>query len=323
MDLIEALDAASIEYRETGAENEIVLCCPFCVEQGESPDERFRLGINTKDGAMNCFNCGKKGRGEFSFQELQRVLDTGEIEEQQEGRKHKKKTPIEVALPDDFEILKQASSQQDHWNNVAYRYIKIRGVTLHQIEHKKIGYSMVGDFHHRIVFPVYYKGKLQGLVGRDFTEKQELKYKNSIGDKTIYNLPDKPQKSICLVEGIFDALAVERGAKSLGIDSGGLLGHSLKDAQLELIESYKTIYLWLDPDVAGLKGTLKIAEKLGTEFRDKVVRVILPKTFKHPEAEDYDPSDMDRIEVTRRLSKAKVFTEELQMKLRAWMAFDE
>lgn len=323
MDLIEALETAGIEYRETGAENEITLCCPFCTEQGESPDTRFRLGVNTSNGMLNCFNCGKKGRGEYSFQEIQRVLDTGEIEAQQEERRHRKHKPTEIKLPDDFEIIKQASSKQDHWNNVAYRYLKIRGVTLGEIERKKIGYSMVGDLHHRVIFPVYYRGKLQGLVGRDFTDTQEPKYKNSVGDKTLYNLPDHPSKAICLVEGIFDALAVERGAKKLDIDSGGLLGHSLKDAQLEMIEPYKNLYLWLDPDAAGVKGTISVAKKIRREMPKKMIRAILPRTFHHPTAEDYDPSDMDKQEVTKRLAHAQVFTEELEMKLQHWVAFDE
>ena len=245
MDIREALEAADIEVHGEG--DEIKICCPFCIEEGElSLDDRFRLGINTTTGAAHCFNCGKKGYGDFILQELQRVLDTGDLELAQETRKHKKKRN-KVMLPEGFQLLE--SPDGDQWNKVAWRYIRKRGVTEKQIKEKQIGYTLIGDHHHRIIAPIYRHRHLLGFVGRDMTDNMELKYMNSYGDKAIYNLPDHVHhKSISLSEGFFDALAIERGSLKLGIDSGALLGHELKDDQLELLlqSGYKYFYIWLD-----------------------------------------------------------------------------
>lgn len=320
MNLIEALEAAAVEYHEGADEDEIYICCPFCTEEGETPDERFRLGVNVRTGKMHCFNCEKSsGNADYTFREIQRALDTGAIETQQERRQTKKKN-VKIELPEDFEIIKPASESTDYWNNVAYRYLRRRGITRRQITEKQIGYSMVGDMHHRVVFPVFVKGRLKGLVGRDFTEKQDLKYKNSVGEKAVYNVAANPQKSLCLVEGVFDTLCVERGAKELGIDTSGLLGHSIKDGQLWVLEPYDRIILWLDPDAAGIKGVISIAKKIQ---QDKRVDVVLPNSFSNPDAKDCDPSDLSDERIIKKLRKAKPCTETLLLRLKDWLSDDE
>lgn len=319
MDIREAIEATGAEVK--GEEPEIKVCCPFCIEEGEiSLDERFRLGINTEDGRMYCFNCGKKSNDlEYTIQELQRILDTGDIETAQKRRKHKKKR--RVMLPEGFQLLE--SPNGDSWNNKAWRYIRKRGVTEKQIKEKQIGYTLIGEHHHRIVAPIYRHQHLLGFVGRDMTDQMELKYMNSYGDKAIYNLPDKSHhKSICLSEGFFDALAIERGSLKLGIDSGALLGHDIKDDQLELLlhSGYKYFFLWLDPDEAGVKGIIKISKKIPS---DKHVRIVLPKGFKDEGANDKDPSELESNDIKHRLEGAKRYTPELLDRLRVWMAFDE
>lgn len=326
MNIRDALEAAGIEIQGDEGSDEIRICCPFCLEEGESSfDERFRLGINTDTGAMNCFNCNKRGYGDWTLSELQRVLDTGELElneERRNYRKHHKKRK-KVMLPEGFELLQHPDKHSDTWNNKAWRYIRKRGVTERQIIEKKIGFTEIGHFHHRVIFPVYRHNKLLGLVGRDITDKQELKYLNSVGDKAIYNLPDSTHhKAICLSEGVFDTLAIERGSLKLGIDSGSVLGHNLKDEQLELLlkMGYKYLYLWLDPDEAGIKGIISIAKKLPSNL---ICNIVLPEGYKEEGAVDIDPGDLENNIVTKRLKHAKRCTPELLEKLRAWMAFEE
>lgn len=317
MDLTEALEAAGIEFRNHQSnDDEIWICCPFCTDKGESPDERFRLGVNTVTGKAHCFNCDWRGNGDYTFSKLQESLDTGDIEAQQEERKHKKKKHIHVELPEGFHPLPDSG----HWARVAYRYLRSRGITDRQIEEREIGYTEIGDFHHRIVFPVYVYGKLKGIVGRDMTEDQELKYMNSIGDKTLYNVKKRPEKAVCLFEGVFDTLVAERPARKLGIDTNGLLGHNLQSHQVELLDPYKTIYAWLDPDKAGLEGYRSLRKTLP---QDKVLRIVLPRGFAREGAVDKDPSELPSEVITKRLSHAVVYTESLELKLKAWMAFED
>jgi DNA primase len=321
MNIKEAIEVAGVEVQGDG--EEIRICCPFCIEEGElSLDERFRLGINTRTGAGHCFNCGKKGYGEWMLSELQRVLDTGEMELAEEKRKHKSKHKRnKVMLPEGFELLDNSG----YWGKKAWSYVRKRGVTEKQIKNKGIGYTTIGPMAYRIIFPVYRHNKLIGLVGRDFLGTNPIKYLNSVGDKAIYNLPDSTHhKSICLSEGVFDALSIERGSLKLGIDSGALLGHALKDEQLELLQSmgYKYVYLWLDPDNAGVKGTMTIADKLMPIFK---VLVVLPEGFKNTDRDDIDldPGELEGKIVVKKLSHTRKCTTELLQQLRAWQAFDE
>src|ERR1017187_4040855 len=105
MDIKDALEAAGIEVHAGSSEDEIWVSCPFCLEEGElTIDERFRLGINTRSGAFSCFNCGKKGYGDWILRELKRILDTGDLELNEETRKRKKKKR-RVMLPEGYELL--------------------------------------------------------------------------------------------------------------------------------------------------------------------------------------------------------------------------
>jgi hypothetical protein len=323
VNVIEALEAAGIEVHRGSNEDEINICCPFCLEEGESSlDERFRLGINIRTGKAQCFNCQKRaGGGDWIFKELQRVLDTGDIEAAQESRKHKKSNG-HIELPKGFqEFSSPYCEKHDYFYKKAYHYIRHRKITDRQLKEKHIGYSIVDDdFAYRIIFPAYVKGKLRGIVGRDFTGDAQLKYKNSIGDKTLYNYPDHPQKTVVLSESAIPALVIERASKKLDMDSLGLLGHSLTDSQLELLEPYRRILVWLDPDEAGVKGAVDIAKKL---TKDKIVKLVLPKWYFHAGAKDVDPDELEIEVIGKRLLAAERFTEAMEIKLRARMAFDE
>jgi 5S rRNA maturation endonuclease (ribonuclease M5) len=321
MNLIEALDAARIEWKKGKNSEEIWICCCFCMERGETQDTRFRLGVNLRTGFAQCFNCEWKARGEFTFNKLQEALDTGQIEALQHSRHEKHEHKEKPVLPPDFELLRPHS--KDEWQKKAYRYVKHRNVSDSQIKEKKIGYSMVGETAYRVVFPVYVRNKLKGLVSRDFTGKQEIPYRNSVGGKALYNVPDKNHKTVVLLEGVFDALRVEQASKKLHIDSCALLGHSLTDDQIELLDPYKTIILYLDPDEAGVKGALSVVQKLHSNCHNKTIRVVLPRWVRHVGANDTDPSELEIKEITHRLAHAVLFTEEIQLTLKAAQAFKE
>lgn len=322
MNLLEALESRGIEYRpHTSRENEVFLCCPFCTDRGETPDQRFRFGVNYVTGKAHCFNCGKKfGDVEYLKKALQEKLDTGEWELSQEAIKRKAlKPPPAIKLPDDFIALSEVK-KRSHWDKVAVSYLHRRGITEQQIEGKNIGYSMVGDFRYRIVIPVYYQGKLEGLVARAFVENLEPKYRNSLGNKTLFNVPELEHRShtVVLSEGAFDALAIER-AVGCGIDSAAVLGHTMTERQLDIARGYRRIILWTDPDIAGVEGIIRMGQQLlnaGKEW----VEVVKPKLNGSPE---YDPSELDSREIRKALQSVKRYTQELGQSLRLKVAFQE
>jgi len=317
VDILDSLDGRGIPYRKSGKSGEIFLCCPFCLENNQSQDERFRLGINIETGQAHCFNCDWRTSDiTYLSQELSRALEMDMFER---GEVVPKKFPP-IHLPEDFQIL--SFKDKDHWGRKAYQYVKLRNVTDRQMTEKKLGYSLSGDFHHRIVVPVYYQGKLKGLVGRDFTGKQEPKYKNSIGIKVVYNVPRRKAQTGLLVEGIFDSLACERGCGGNtvhgSVDSLGVLGHSLTDKQLEQLQGYKRFVLWPDPDKAGVFGFLGMIPDL--KRITSQIYIVKPRMAGR---DDFDPSEMFGPEIKRRINQATAYSVELEQRLRAWLAFRE
>jgi hypothetical protein len=54
MNLKEILDIRGIENNVSEDKpDEVNINCPFCVDQGETPDTKLRLGINVKKGFAN------------------------------------------------------------------------------------------------------------------------------------------------------------------------------------------------------------------------------------------------------------------------------
>jgi DNA primase len=319
MNLIEALEAASIDYHKGRDSSEIYICCPWC------NDQRFRLGVNVETGYAHCFNdsCEWSSKNaDYTFSKLQDALDTGEIEAKQRKRK-KKKRMEQIELPEGFRELQHPSENDYHWNKVAWRYLRDRGISGDQIVEKKIGFTTVDkDYSYRAIFPVWLSGKLVGFTGRDFTGKLEPKYKNSIGAKCLYNLPEKKHSTCVLSESAIPALVIERVSRKMGIDSIGLLGHSLQEDQVSLLHHYKRVLLWLDPDGAGVKGLEHIHKRLRDE--KKSVKVILPKgMLSDDDFDSRDPDELDHKEIVNRLEKPIPFTDSLLLKLQAWRSSDE
>lgn len=148
----------------------------------------------------------------------------------------------------------------------------------------------------------------------------ECPHLNSNGDKGLYNYPKHPQTTAVLSESAITSLAIDHVSRKLHIDSLGILGHTLTSTHLKLLKPYKRIILWLDPDPAGIKGSIKISKLLPKE---KTLKIVLPKTFKHSSAIDKDPDDLEREEIQKRLLKAENFTDKLKQDLKVWLAFDE
>jgi len=309
MNLIDALDAYGVKYKNSNKPGEIWLCCPFCMEEGQSGDARFRLGVNIETGEMHCFNCDKASRdSEYTFRELDRMLDLGELQAAAVRAKVQTKEVIEI--PEGFEL---ASKSGSFWSKKAYKYLRSRGVRSSQIKDNQIGVTEVGRFAYRIIFPVFYKGKLKGIVARAMVADQKPKYLNSIGTKVLYNVPAIRNKRANLSEGILDSLALARSHYGDGL---GLLGHSLTDRQLRILSRYRHVVTWMDPDKAGAEGTKAIGQQLiASKHFDKisVIATLL-------DGDTRDPSDMPQDDIDRYLDKGlREYSEALcnRLKLRA------
>lgn len=265
---LEQLQIMRIAYKRGSRPDEINLCCPFCVDRQETEDTRFRLGVNVKKNMSSCFNCGWKSRQAkvWILRKLgartEDVVDVEEVADPVIEEPVDEESAEELKLPIDW----MRSWKIERFDRPAYdgvRYLLKRGMTLEEMKAYKIGISLTGPYQYRIVFPVYWRSKLRGLVGRDWTNQSKARYRNSEGAKYLWNLPrtiptDDP---LVLSEGCFKAWAIE---KHLRVWSAALLGHNVTQQQLNQLKDAKAshIIVWPDPDVPGLHGLVDVCEKL-------------------------------------------------------------
>lgn len=255
MTFTDTLQQRSIKFRHAFERGELWLCCLFCVERGEpTPDTKFKLGLNyiTKEG--HCFRCDWSSRDAVNDYLAKLGTSAAFLDEQVVIVK-----PPPPKLPEDFQLL-HSVSKDDEIVYEAYRYLTNRGIQRRTMADKQLGVSLTGRYAYRILFPVWWRRKLKGIVARDFTKTAKIKYLNSPGEKYLYNLPSKCQ-SVILSEGVFKALAIEKATDEV---SAALLGHSITSNMIKQLKyaNCKEITIWPDPDAVGIEGALTVAQQL-------------------------------------------------------------
>jgi len=173
--------------------------------------------------------------------------------------------PPPIKLPRDFVTLVRV---RDDLDRIAKKYLLDRGVTDKQIRENRIGVSYSGRYAYRIVFPVYVKKALKGIVARDFTGYRQPKYLNSPGEKFLYRF-DPTAEACVLSEGVLKALRIQQVFSG---NSAALLGHDLTSNQMHQIRDSrcKQIILYPDTDLVGRRGVITVAEKLIETWKGEV-----------------------------------------------------
>lgn len=308
----------SEDIRDNG-NGEVSLNCPFCITEVGKKDFKQRLGINVDTGVGHCYRCEKKGGKRYIFRELCRVFgvqhtldyepDTDALPKKKEIVKEKSKQ--EFVLPVEYEPLWK--NVNDRIGKKALKYLLDRNITPEQIKQHRIGFCAVGKYAHRIVLPVTYKDQLVGIVARDFSGKAEYKYLNSVGDKSLYNVPKNIAKIANLAEGCFDALALER-SEFRNTDCLAALGSKLTKQQLKILCRYRTLILWPDADRPGIEGAIQKAIQL--QKKQKQVLIVLPTE----EDEDWDLGRMLTDEIIERRKTAIPYSKAVATRLRLRIA---
>lgn len=285
MDFVTALTARGVDFHpNTAKKNEIMVCCPFCPDRGQSVDTRFRLGINIATGWAHCFNCDWRSRDglvEIGVKLILAGVEVAELEEEVEE-------PEPVTMPEDFWPLWKPDD--DPLFRRVYKYIRGRGITQDELKSHRIGFTLAGRMAYRVLFPLRYRGQLLMLIGRDFTGKLKPKYLNSVGPKAVYNLPDQPTRTMILSEGVVKCLKLQRALK---IQSASLLGHSMSPYQHDFMKKVKQFYLWPDPDTVGIAGFVNVAEVLAQNHK-----VWMPWPVPKKQADEYSDERLDHLFAT-------------------------
>jgi len=151
---------------------------------------------------------------------------------------------------------------------VARKYLTGRGFDSDLLEEKyriRDG-GIIGDWRFRIMIPFYYDKALVTFQGRDYTGKQEIRYKflsieaSVINPKHVfYNMDNSTKDKVILTEGVFDCIRLAGD----GGDVIASLGIATSEPQLRLLKArYKTVHICYDPEQSAQIRAKKLAEKL-------------------------------------------------------------
>jgi len=221
------------------------------------------------------------------------ILDEKEKAEklraQQDFVSNLKPAPIKVSLG--YEVFDE--SQIAPFMGSVPSYAINRGITIDIAKRWEIGYDKHKE-HPRMVFPVRDRHKnLVGLVGRRLRQSTKSKYYNywnfSKG-KFLYGMHLHESDWVVVTEGQMDAIILD----SYGIPTVAIMGSKMSNDQEELLCEYKKVFLALDGDEEGVRGTLDAIDRL----KDRVILHLLNI------ARGKDPADYGKEAIESLLSSA-------------------
>jgi hypothetical protein len=258
--------------RKTSGKNYININCPMCVLLGESrPDSKLRCGIvQNYDGlGVNCFNCHFKTRyvvGQpLGFKLRQFMAELGVDSLTIKRLNHKAFQLKEVAgiappppprlrpickvkrLPAEaksFEQWAERGTTDPDFIDVA-RYVASRGDAVWNATTFYWSPQRENDLHRRVIVPFLLDGEIVGWTARAIDPAVKKRYHTRSSPNFLFNnqFITGNRECILLVEGIFDALAIE------GIAS---CGAHINDEQARWLNSTgKTVIVLPDRDGAG------------------------------------------------------------------------
>jgi hypothetical protein len=311
MILEDLLVRAGLEYKTGSSRLEVVVCCPFCIKRGYPVDTKYHLGLNLETGKAHCFRCHwKSGTVRMTIREICNRFGMTPVYSVTDAAKPKKmyvdKTEV-LGLPPEYERFRD---DRDTVEKQARLYLKKRGIDILQVVRHKIGYAAVGPMAWRILFPVFGRDKeVHGCVGRAFVPSMEPKYLNTPGIKMLWGA-DRDATTAVIVEGVVDALTVERALLQMGRTIAvARLGSTITDVQLNQLKEYDRLVILPDHDKAGIIGALALVERC-------MVAGMKPLISIPDQLDDRDPGDMSDEEILENIRLAVPWSKVTEWKMR-------
>jgi hypothetical protein len=227
-------------------------------------DKHPSFAVNLTTGAGKCFSCGYTIGpsywvvGKLTTEEEEELLRKAKYSELLNRFEKSSKEPLvssTVFLPPKSRDLEEG------W----------RGLSKETIEQYGLYICDKGAYAGRVIFPIKdISGAITAFNSRALSPEIQPKYKFSKGfDPNIIIYPEVPLNSseVFLVEGIMDALHMrqEGFVSILNFGINYTFKHQIKISEL-LKKGVDTIYICLDKDEAGEKGTQKYLQSPLTEF---------------------------------------------------------
>ena len=234
----------------------------FCVNRKgcDGKHHKRKLSINIKTDRFNCWVCCWGGG---SLLPMLSRLGNNDADYIQYAEEHTRKPKIEVdrsydklKLPEEFQALSNDDSSL--YAKQALGYLIHRGVTIDDVEERRIGFCSSGKYRDRVMIPSFDEnGDLNFFVGRDiWGSASKPPYLSGHFNKDIIfnDLLVDWRKPVTLVEGPFDAIKA-------GTNAIALQGKVPSDRLISKIVSYEPrVYVALDVDA--FDASLEIANRL-------------------------------------------------------------
>lgn len=144
------------------------------------------------------------------------------------------------------------------------------GWTIQMMRRYCIGWSQALN---RVILPMRGSVCTIGYIARAVESWQKPKYLEKVPPDAMWesiNPIDRDVESDAVCVICEDILSAGRCGEF--IKSYSILGTSLSTTQLNTLSKFKTIYIWLDPDKAGLKGVKNMYRRLSLVCDVRVVR---------------------------------------------------
>ena len=324
MILEDLLIQSGVDYEPVrGSKDEVLIPCPFCTGASDVAGERKVFGLDLVNGKAHCFRCDFKSNSVvYTARLLCRAwgidfnwrlrLSAAEAQETVSERKPESKKVAEpVGLPMEYERFGDLS---DEIEKIAYEYLAFRNITTQDIKDYQIGFAGAGDFSWRIMFPVIGDdGVVYGCVGRDFSGKSKLRYRNTEGIRLLWN-GHRAATTIIVCEGVMDAIRVNKTVKEwlTPCVAAAALGAGVTPEQMAQLAKYEKVILFSDWDVAGVRETAQRAEMCAEAGMTTLI--VEPASMTGD-----DPDSMSHKQITACIRSARPWTksEKYRLRLRA------
>lgn len=268
--------------------------CPFC------DDRSNHLGINPDDGSVACWRCKAGSLAStiakvlsLPFQEAVRVVEDYQgasyNRKSQIANRVRRTTSMEIPGDDLTAPMRKYLTGRGFDPDYLVKEYGIKGLT-----HGGIWEGI--DFSYRIVIPVMdLNGRVVSFQARDYTGKQELRWKNcplekSIIDpkETLYGSHLANRNRVVVVEGIFDMWRMGPGFVCS-------FGTSMKESQLRSLSNWKEVTFMFDPGEIEAQEHAKEYAKLLASIGIKT-SVVEADMGKNPDGSFKDPAEFSEEE---------------------------
>ena len=226
--------------------------CPFC------DDDSNHLGINPKNGQVNCWKCGKHSFWKtislltgFGYEETSKIKFQ-EITQQREEIKRRKILSKDILLP--IESTEEFSKR--HIDYLIKRKLDYKKIIS---KYRLKAVNEIGKYKFRIIIPIIMNNKIVSFTSRDITDLQKQKYLTPTDKKDyIYNYDNLPiGGDAILVEGPTDVWRMGDNTISfLGI------GSTMKQMIAFKKKKINKLFILFDNDTTGKRQAQKIARNL-------------------------------------------------------------